>query len=172
VREALRKLENEGLVLYRPGRGVTVTKVSHEDMNEIYSIRSVLEGLCARLAAERITQKELKTLRTLLGQIRKHYSLKDYRGAVRLHTQFNELIAGAARSQRVQELANRFGEYTERSQLRSFGVPERFKAIEEEHETIVQALEKRNAQAAEEAVRHHVERARAAYARSLEEFGI
>jgi DNA-binding GntR family transcriptional regulator len=172
VREALRKLENEGLVVYRTGRGVVVTKVSHDDMNEIYSIRGVLEGLCARLAAERITKKELKTLRELIGQMRRRYSQKDFRGTVQVHTRFNDLIARAAHSPRVQALANRFREYTERSQLRSFGVPERFKAIEEEHEAIMRALESGASQIAEEAVRYHVEQARTAYAKSWELWGV
>src|SRR3990172_655958 len=47
VREAFRKLENEGLVVYSPGRGVTVSKLSADDMQEIYSIRAVVEGLSA-----------------------------------------------------------------------------------------------------------------------------
>jgi DNA-binding GntR family transcriptional regulator len=51
------------------------------------------------------------------------------------------------------------------------GVPERFKTIQEEHERIVQALEKGNPKLAEEAVRHHVEQARVAYFKSLEQWG-
>lgn len=172
VREAFRKLENEGLVKYSPGRGVTVSKISQEDMEEIYSIREVLEGLTARLAAERISKQEIKGVRNLLQEMARSYKSRDYRSVVRLHTQFNEMICHAAHSPRLHDLTSRFNEYTERSQLRALGVPDRFKAIQAEHEKIVQALEKGNPQLAEEAVRFHVGQARATYLKSLQQWGL
>jgi len=167
VREAFRKLEIEGLVGYVPGRGVAVNKNSTEDMDEIYSIRGVLEGLCARLAAQHITKTDIKRLRALLVEMNRLYELGDFRSSARLHTRFNDLLYRAASSPRLQELASRFNDYTERSQLRSMGVPDRYKAIAQEHEAIVSALEEGDPQKAEDAVRAHVEHARAAYRASV-----
>jgi DNA-binding GntR family transcriptional regulator len=90
---------------------------------------------------------------------------------VQIHSRFNESISRASHSPRLQDLANRFREYTERSQLRSFGVPERFRAIEEEHRAIIEALESRQPAKAEEAVRFHVDQARKAYFKTVEKFG-
>ena len=172
VREALRKLEIEGLVEYSPGRGVTVAKISPGDMDELYAIRGVLEGLCARLAAAHITESKIATLKKLLQQMNECYEIEDYRSVTRFHTQFDELVARASRSPRVQEMSERYREYTERHQLRSIQLlPKRFSAVMKEHQAIVEALEQRQARAAEEAVRYHVEQARNAYFKTLEQWG-
>ena len=62
VREALRQLELEGLVTIIPNRGAYVSGISHKDIWDIYKIRSMLEGLCARWAAEHITEEQLDQL--------------------------------------------------------------------------------------------------------------
>ena len=59
VREALRQLELEGLVSIIPNRGAFVTGISNKDIKDIYLIRSLLEGLCARWAAENISEEKL-----------------------------------------------------------------------------------------------------------------
>jgi DNA-binding GntR family transcriptional regulator len=167
VREAFRKLENEGLVRYSPGRGVTVSRLSKEDMLELYSIRGALEGLAARMAAEQITPEELKDLKSLMKEMEESHRKRNYRYLVQLHTRFNELIYRAAHSPRLYEMVTRFHEYTERSQLRALSVPNRFQAIQAEHERIVAALESRRPKAAEKAVRNHIEQARYAYLQTL-----
>ena len=167
VREAFLKLETEGLVQYSPGRGVTVSQLSNEDMLELYSIRRVLEGLVASFAAEKITKEELNKLKTLLKEMDSSYKRADYKSTVQLHTQFNELIFQAAHSSRLYEMVVRFHEYTERSQMRSLSLPERFQAIQKEHRQIVEALEKGNPKVAEEVVRYHVEQARFGFLETL-----
>ena len=66
VREALRQLELEGLVTIIPNRGAYVTGISQKDIWDIYMVRSHLEGLCARWAAEHITEKQLEELEETL----------------------------------------------------------------------------------------------------------
>lgn len=65
VREALRRLESEGLISYRPHHGATVAELSQDAARELYLLRSAIEGLCARLAAKRITEPELAALQEL-----------------------------------------------------------------------------------------------------------
>ena len=59
VREALRQLELEGLVTIVPNKGAYVTGISAKDIKDIYVLRSMLEGLCARWATEHITEEQL-----------------------------------------------------------------------------------------------------------------
>ena len=59
VREALRQLELEGLVTIIPNRGAYVNAITAKDVKDIYNIRSTLEGLCARWAAEQVTKEQL-----------------------------------------------------------------------------------------------------------------
>src|SRR5690606_14061100 len=63
LREAWRRLESEGLIAYRPHRGATVSELSQDAARELYLLRSAIEGLCARLAANRISDAELTALR-------------------------------------------------------------------------------------------------------------
>jgi len=65
VREALRRLEAEGLVVLTPRRGATVAELSLEDVEEIYALRVALESLCAGRAAERLTDDDVATLEKL-----------------------------------------------------------------------------------------------------------
>ena len=62
VREALRQLELEGLVTIIPNKGAYVTGISQKDIKDIYVIRSMLEGLCARWAAQHISEEQLDEL--------------------------------------------------------------------------------------------------------------
>ena len=66
VREALRQLELEDLVYIIPNKGAYVKGISQEDIQDIYMIRSRLEGLSARLAAEKITEEQLADLQEVL----------------------------------------------------------------------------------------------------------
>jgi DNA-binding GntR family transcriptional regulator len=166
IREAFRKLENEGLVEYAVGRGVTVRQFSPQDIDDMYAIRGTLEGLAARLAAERITKQEIGELKKLLRGITRSYKAGEYKRTVQLHTAFNEAIYRASRNQRLHELASRFNKYTESSQLRSLAVAGRFAEIQQEHLQIVRAIEQKDPDAAEQAVRSHVSRAQQAYVKS------
>lgn len=66
VRDALNRLIGEGLAVRIPYRGVRVVALSPEDLNDIYAMRALLEGLAAEAAAERITEEELAEMRTTL----------------------------------------------------------------------------------------------------------
>ena len=62
VREAFRQLELEGLIQIIPNKGAYVTGITAKDVKDIYMIRSLLEGLCARMATEKITKEQLEEM--------------------------------------------------------------------------------------------------------------
>ena len=66
VREALRQLELEGLVTIVPNKGAYVTGITTKDVKDIYTVRSMLEGLCARWATEHITEEQLDELEEII----------------------------------------------------------------------------------------------------------
>src|SRR3970040_2203668 len=70
IREALKRLQSENLVIATPRRGMFVSDVAITDLTQIYEIRVELEALCARLAAERINPKQLIAMRTLADEWR------------------------------------------------------------------------------------------------------
>ena len=66
VREALRQLELEGLVTIVPNKGAYVKGITKKDVHDIYKIRSLLEGLCAKWATEHITDQQIEELEEIV----------------------------------------------------------------------------------------------------------
>ena len=100
VREAIRKLEQEGYVVTVPRRGAYVASVSIRDINEIFEIRSALEALACELAAERITDEEQERLERLLVAIGRAIEERDMDRIVQTDIEFHELLYQAARDHR------------------------------------------------------------------------
>ncbi|HEY5572392.1 MAG TPA: GntR family transcriptional regulator, partial [Anaerolineales bacterium] len=95
IREALKRLQSENLVIATPRRGMFVSDVAITDLTQIYEIRVELEALCARLAAERINSKQLIAMRTLAEQWRT-VDKTDFGRIMELDCRFHELLYQAA----------------------------------------------------------------------------
>ena len=90
VREAIHRLEQEGLVQLTPNKGAVVVGVSEKDLRDIYDIRMKLEGLASRWAAEQITEEDAKSLRDIL-ELQEFYTAKGDLDQLRnLDSQFHE----------------------------------------------------------------------------------
>ena len=98
VREAIRKLEQEGYVVTVPRRGAYVASVSIRDINEIFEIRAALEALACELASERITDEEQERLERLLVAIGRAIEEHDMDRIVQTDIEFHELLYQAATS--------------------------------------------------------------------------
>lgn len=90
VREAFRRLATEGLIEIRPNRGVTVRRVSIDEMHEIFEMRAVLEAQAARTALDRIGPREMTELENLLALM--HQQGEDAQQWVTYHRRFHEYI--------------------------------------------------------------------------------
>ncbi len=161
VREALRMLEQEALIVVTPRRGTIVCSLKQEDAIEIYNIRSVLEGLALRLAAENITALEVAELRAKLEKMR---PLPEYLGGYMVvHAEFNSILIKASRSPRIEQLVGSFTGQLRNLRGISLATPLRQALAWKEHCAIVDAVEARDAELAELLARRHVENAKAAY---------
>jgi DNA-binding GntR family transcriptional regulator len=92
IREALRQLEQDGLVEYRPRRGTIVATLTRDRLLQTYAVRAVLEGLAAALAAEHATDAQLDELRALLEEMEAHSRADDMSAMLRADVQFHERI--------------------------------------------------------------------------------
>lgn len=163
VREALRKLEIEGLVQYQPRRGVVVTGFSRDDVDEIYAARAVLEGLAARLAAERATDAEIAELGRRLAQMNRASEAGDFQRTARIHTRFDDVLYRIGHNRRLYNILSQFSEYIEHCQMVSMERPGRADEIRVEHNAMYRAITERDPTMAEETARLHVTNARRAY---------
>lgn len=92
VREAIRRLEQDGLVISQPHRGTFVTRFSGQDAVEIFTLRRLLESFAVRLAAERVGQSDLENLAGIADEMVRASERGDRRERVRLDLQFHEEI--------------------------------------------------------------------------------
>ncbi|MHB0970376.1 MAG: GntR family transcriptional regulator [Thermoanaerobaculia bacterium] len=175
VREALKRLAAEGLVEHVPYRGVRVVEFSVEDVEDLYACRVFIEGMAARYAAANITDEEVRELRDLHERMlacETPRELPEYR---ELNRRFHTLLFSASRrSYLIRTLGQLWAAFptmlwSNIPHAATASAPGRDEADAREHEAIVQALAARDPEAAERAVREHVEAAGAALVTVLRE---
>ena len=115
IREAIRKLEKEGLVIIEPRKGAYASEVSIKDMEDILEVRANLEGLAAYLAAERMTESEKKALYEIKEKFREAVTEGNMSDMITYDTRYHHLIVESSRNnhlihmvEQLQELVLRF----------------------------------------------------------------
>lgn len=164
IREALRKLEIDGLVRSEHWRGVVVAELPPlEEMEEFYALRGALEGLVAYFAARR---RPLAALRTLGGTLEKMEAAARAGNLARfkeLQVHFWHQYIDLASSRRLQQMASSIGDGLARAKPISLSRAGRMKAAVRELRDVYDAIEAGDAPRAEELAREHCRRAYAAY---------
>lgn len=168
VREAIRKLELEGFVIMMPRRGTYVAELSIRDVNEVFEIRTSLEQLASKLAAERITNEELETLQRLLVEIGGYIEDNNIEKIVETDMRFHDLLYEASRNSRLVGVINNLREQLTRFRTASMSYPGRLKETLKEHRTMVEAISKGNANEAGKAAKYHMVKSEQALLNSME----
>lgn len=156
VREALRQLELEGLVKIIPNKGAYVAGISNKDIHDIYTIRSYLEGLCARWACENITQEQLDEIEEVIYLSEFHIKKEHYDQIVELDTRFHELLYAACGSKILGHLLRDYHQYVHSIRKVTLAEPERAKKSNAEHSAILEAIRSRDGEKAEKLAHEHI----------------
>ena len=159
VREAIRKLEQEGYVIMMPRRGTYVSSVSVHDVKEIFEIRSALESLSTGLATRRIEPDELETLQKLLVEIEGHIKDNNIEKIVETDVKFHGLLYQVSRNERLVSIISNLKEQLARFRTLSMSYPGRLQETLEEHRKMVEAIASGDVDAARDAAEHHMEQA-------------
>ena len=168
VREAIRKLEQEGYVIMMPRRGTYVSSVSVKDVKEIFEIRSALETLAAELATLRIEPDELIKLRTLLTEIEGHIEREDSMDKiVATDVEFHGLLYQVSRNERLVSIISNLMEQLARFRTLSMSYPGRLKETLAEHKAMVEAIAAGDVEAARDAAERHMEQAEATLLKAM-----
>lgn len=165
LREALQKLEQEGLVSARPGGGVVVLELTKADIREISGIRQVLEGYAAKLAASRLTQQDLDKLAQIVERTERALEKGDRAEVARLNSEFHGIINRAAGSKRLLKLINSFRQHFFNTKIAEYFTDEELRYSIEGHWRILNALKARDGEAADREVREHLAHAGVIYER-------
>ena len=159
VREALRQLELEGLVTIIPNKGAYVTGISSKDIRDIYILRSMLEGLCARWATEHITEEQLEELEEAIllseFQIKKESGFNASQITV-LDGKFHAILYEASGSRILGHVLTDFHNYVKMARKSSVVSEERARKSIREHRQILRAIRDRDADMAEQLANEHI----------------
>jgi DNA-binding GntR family transcriptional regulator len=156
VRHALTRLVQEGLLVSTPHKGAVVTSLTSRDLQEIHCLRSRLEGVAARTAAERLTDEDAKVLSALLAELRAATAARDAEAVRRGCVQLHKAIWQASQTRRLPAILTSLQDYAEMARDTQLDRPPGFEAGLEEHAQVVQAILARDADQAEQAMTRHV----------------
>lgn len=157
VREALRQLELEGLIESIPNKGVTVKGITVKDMEDIYKIRVLLEGLAAKLAVENIADDEIKKLQEIYDLMEFYTAKNDINAISKLNTEFHDVIYAATKSNVLQHILKDFQFYVKWARHESLSSPGRKEEALKEHLSILEAFKNKDLEAAGVSLKIHVE---------------
>lgn len=160
IKEALVALEREGLVVAQARRGYSVANLDVEDVRKLYQVREAIEGLAARLAAERADGRVLKRLEQAHKAHIKRFQAGDLEGSGDTDLAFHQALWEASENEHLIQVAATFPAKTRlaMTSIRT-AVPERHERAVQEHEELLQHIRAGNPEQAERLMREHIRRA-------------
>jgi DNA-binding GntR family transcriptional regulator len=162
VREAMRRLEANGLLLHQPHRGMVITKPDHQMTIELYQVREVLEGAAAAMAAQQASEAEIELLREIIQTGRRIPEKASPAELARNNAYFHSILYRSAHN---RYLLRTLGSLQDSLMLlgpTTLSLPGRRATAFDEHDAIVSAIFDRNPSAAEAAARSHIRAAQKA----------
>lgn len=156
VREAFRQLELEGLIQIIPNKGAYVTGITEKDVQDIYMIRSLLEGLCAKWATEHITREQLEEMEENVYLAKFHAEKGHLDLLAELDNRFHEILYEACNSKMLEHQLKDFHRYVLRVRKRTLANANRGPKSNQEHEAILEAIKSGDAELAQQLANRHM----------------
>ncbi len=160
LREALRKLERDGLVEYVLRRGVVVRAFTIEDVDEIYTIRNALEMLTLPAIIERATLEDIASLRAKLHEMDKVMAMDDIEKLSPMARAFHSAITHISGKNRILRVIESQDEFINRFSAMAIRQEDRRVQAHEEHHKLVDYIEQRDLEHLEKLTRKHIERSK------------
>lgn len=157
IREAIRKLELEGLVLMLPRKGAYVADMSFKDLIDVLEIRATLEGLAASLASERRRDEDIKGLEKLAKEFEDSVKNGDIESVLKKDIEFHEYIFSLANNNKLYQLINSIWEQVHRFRVMYVSDYEASLSLVDEHNKILQAIKDGNCELAKKYATDHIE---------------
>ena len=158
LREALRKLERDGLVEYVMRRGVVVRAFTMEDVREIYTIRNALEMLTLPYIIENATPEDIRSLREKLAEMDRLQEKDDVEGLSPLAREFHTQLTAISQQKRILRVIEGQDEYIRRFSAMAIRQENRRAAAHEEHHRLVDYVEAKDLKHFTSLMQHHIDR--------------
>ena len=159
VREAIRMLEHEGLVVMKPRRGAQVAKITEQELNDVLEVRKSLEMLAANKACERMTEEDMKAMRETGAEFRK-LALNpncDLTALTEADVAFHDTIYRGTRNRRLNQILANLREQMYRFRLEYLKDASIRESLVSEHEEIMKAVAGRDGEFAAGLIGEHID---------------
>lgn len=157
IREAIRKLELEGLVTMIPRRGAEVAQITEKSMNDVLEVRRSMDALCVELACERISEEELQELDGACDAFAEAVKTKDIRRIAQADVALHDIIVQATGNRRLVQLINNLSEQMYRYRFEYLKDISRHQSLIQEHRMIYEGIRERNKEVASSAAKLHID---------------
>jgi DNA-binding GntR family transcriptional regulator len=156
LREALKVLAAEGLVLLVPGKGAYVASASADELDELFPVMALLEGRCAHEAVRKLDEQGLHRLAALHAELERHAAAGDLDHYYASNVRFHEAIESLARNAWLTRVTGELRRFLRLSRGRQLRTPGRLERSLAEHRALMRALRERDAAAAERLMHDHL----------------
>ncbi|MGR3386929.1 MAG: GntR family transcriptional regulator [Paracoccus sp. (in: a-proteobacteria)] len=158
LREALKVLATDGLVNLEPNRGAWVSRITVEELDELFPVMGALEALAGELACKHITDDEIAQVRALHDRMFAHYTARELEAYFKLNQQIHETILAAARNATLTVQYGTLAARVRRGRYMANMTRERWDQAMKEHEDILDALQARDGGRLAVILRKHMEK--------------
>ncbi len=157
IREAIRKLELEGLVVMIPRKGAVVAEITEKSLRDVLEVRRVLEALAVRLACEKILDEEVEELKVAAKAFEEALETGDVTAFAEADVRFHDIIYRATDNQRLIQLLYNLREQMYRYRVEYLKRDDAHETLLEEHQAIIDTIERRDEDNAVKAVCTHID---------------
>lgn len=157
IREAIRKLELEGLVLMIPRKGAEVAEITEKSLRDVLEVRRALEELAVELACEKITDVQIQELRDAAEEFRESLKEGDITRIAEADVKFHDVIYMATDNQKLIQLLNNLREQMYRYRVEYLKRSDFHQQLIDEHEEIIETIETGQKERAVQVVCQHVD---------------
>ena len=169
IREAIRKLELEGLVLMIPRKGAEVAKISARSLRDVLEVRRALEELAIELACQRMSEEEVGNLQKAQEDFKKAIAEGDAMKIAETDEHYHDVIYEGTQNAKLIQMLNNLREQMYRYRLEYIKDEDKRKILVLEHEKILKTVRERKVAEAKEAVREHIDNQEITVARNITE---
>lgn len=157
IREAIRKLELEGLVLMIPRKGAEVAEITEKSLRDVLEVRRALEELAVQLACEKITKEEIRELERVAKEFQQVVNSSDITEIAEVDVCFHDIIYTATDNQKLIQLLNNLREQMYRYRVEYLKRDGVFPQLIAEHEAIIRHIENNEKEKATEVMCRHID---------------
>ena len=157
IREAIRKLELEGLVLMIPRKGAEVAEITEKSLRDVLEVRRALEELSVQLACEKITKEEIRELERVAKEFQQVVNSSDITEIAEVDVCFHDIIYTATDNQKLIQLLNNLREQMYRYRVEYLKRDGVFPQLIAEHEAIIRHIENNEKEKATEVMCRHID---------------